>query len=65
MAVDHKEWGNALDAALAKATPEEVLDIMEKIKGWLHGFCRKCGAFTNEYNGNQGCDCPKEYCDAK
>ena len=49
-------WEIALEHALCEATPEQVLEIMHKIEGWLLGFCTVCGKYTDLGGGLKGCE---------
>jgi hypothetical protein len=51
-------WEEALEDALFKATPAQVLTILFKIRGWLCGFCTTCGEYNDTCGGKRGCDCP-------
>ena len=50
-------WEIALEDALAKSTPSEILIILRKIKGWLCGYCVTCGVWNDTCGGKRGCDC--------
>jgi hypothetical protein len=55
-----EKWEIELEDALGAATPEQVLVIMRKIKGWLCWYCITCGAWNNMCGGRRGCDCPNK-----
>jgi len=53
-----EKWEEELELALAKASPTEVLNILQKLEGWLAGFCVKCGTYNDMCGGKRGCQCP-------
>lgn len=55
--VEPQAWELELERALAQASPQEVLKIMWKIKGWLRGFCITCGEYSYSDRGHFGCNC--------
>lgn len=50
-------WEVLLEDALATASPEEVLSILRKIKGWTAGYCITCGQYNDTCGGKMGCKC--------
>ena len=53
-------WEIALEDALAAATPEEVVRILQKIKGWTVGYCETCGVYTDLHKARSRCSCPNK-----
>ena len=51
-----EKWEEELEDALAIATPEQVLIIFHKIKGWLVGYCMTCGVYSDSHKGRD-CGC--------
>jgi len=54
-------WEIELEDALAKASPQEVLTILRKIKGWVHGYCVTCGTWNNTHGGGARHNCNCQY----
>lgn len=50
-------WEEALEDALAAANPQQVLQILYKIRGWTCGYCVTCGVWNDTCGGKRGCDC--------
>jgi hypothetical protein len=44
-------WECALEEALAKASPEDVVKIHQKIEGWTYAYCKVCGFFSDDNKG--------------
>ena len=55
-----EQWELELETALAAASPEHVLLIMQKIEGWLLGYCTTCGKFSDLNGGKMACECHQE-----
>lgn len=53
-------WEIALEDALAAATPEQVVRILHRIKGWLVGYCETCGVYTDFHKRKSACNCPNK-----
>ena len=51
-----EKWEIELEDALCKASPEKVLDILAKLKGWLVGFCETCGVYSPGFE-KINCNC--------
>ena len=50
-------WETALEDALTDSTPEGVLVILQKLDGWLVGYCITCGTYNDTCGGKVGCNC--------
>lgn len=51
-------WEAALEDALGCATPEQVVVILRRIKGWLVGYCETCGVYADQHKCRSKCSCP-------
>lgn len=55
-----EKWEEELEDALAKASPAEVLIILQKIKSWTVGYCITCGSYNDTCGGSRKCNCPEK-----
>lgn len=53
-------WEIELEDALSEATPEQVVIILSRIKGWLVGYCETCGVYTDLHKRKSFCTCPNK-----
>lgn len=44
-------WECALEDALCKASPEEIVHILQKVRGWTGGYCPECGHYDDGHKG--------------
>lgn len=50
-------WEDKLEDALVAANPQQIIQILHKIKAWTHGYCITCGVWNDTCGSKRGCNC--------
>jgi hypothetical protein len=57
---EQERWEAALEDKLCGSTPDEVRYVVRRLRGWLVGYCAKCGLYSDLHKGPPRCACFKE-----